>query len=178
MVGPSRSISAAHSSARSRARQICNRRLRAVLIRRSCARSTGLCTRPQRRDIATCPAPATSRRRRCHSPKAPAAPQPHTQRPPAGARLAARLSLDRTGNGRPNQTRDLVPFLKQKYREAKVAGVKAGRSSTASPTNTSACNFPRVGGHPTDLSHAGSAKVPACRFDPQARGPPLKRRPT
>ena len=71
------------------------------------------------------------RRRRCHSPKAPAAPQPHTQRPPAGARLAAGLSLDRTGNGRPNQTRDLVPFLKQKYREAKVAGVKAGRSSTA-----------------------------------------------
>jgi hypothetical protein len=148
MVGPSRSISAAHSSARSRARQICNRRLRAVLIRRSCARSTGLCTRPQRRDIATCPAPATSRRRRCHSPKAPAAPQPHTQRPPAGARLAAGLSLDRTGNGRPNQTRDLVPFLKQKYREAKVAGVKAGRSSTASPTNTSACNLPPRGRAP------------------------------
>jgi hypothetical protein len=80
---------------------------------------------------------------------------------PARLATAAGLSLDRTGNGRP---RDLVkrwgrpwvvPFPKQKCRQAKLAGVKVGRSSIASPSNTSACNLPPRG--PTDLSHAGTA---------------------
>jgi hypothetical protein len=87
-------------------------------------------------------------------------PPAHTQRP-ARLATAAGLSLDRTGNGRP---RDLVkrwgrpwvvPFPKQKCRQAKLAGVKVGRSSIASPSNTSACNLPPRG--PTDLSHAGTA---------------------
>jgi hypothetical protein len=86
------------------------------------------------------------------TPRRPRLGRPHD--PPAGASPAAGLSLDRTGNGRPSQTRDLVkrwvapgvvPFPKQKYWQAKLAGVKVGRSSIASPTNTSA---PRVGERP------------------------------
>jgi len=103
-----------------------------------------------------------------------------TKRPPAGARPAAGLSLDRIGNGRPSPPRDLakrsgrlwvVPFLKQKYRQAKLAGVKVGWSSIASPTNTSACTLPPRGRESCrtafDSFHQ-SARAAGSRFHPQA----------
>ena len=49
------------------------------------------------------------------------------------------------------------PLPEQKYRQAKLAGVKVGRSSIASPTNTSTCNLPPRGRASYRLSHAGSA---------------------
>ena len=115
------------------------------LIRRSCARSTGLCASRNYPSAEAGYAPKKKKKKKKKKKNASPYPRPARRSSPA-----AGLSLDRTGNGRPSQTRDLVkrwgrprvvPFPKQKYWQAKLAGVKVGRSSIASPTNTSAC-FP------------------------------------
>jgi hypothetical protein len=130
---------------------------------------------------------ATSGRRHCHSPKAPAARQPQYTATARRSSPSCRAEPESNGNGRPTQPRDLVkrsgrlwvvPFLKQKYWQAKLAGVKVGRS-LASPTNTSACTPPPRGRAPyqSESCWYGNWFFPSERASCQLAASTLKRGP-